>query len=118
SPELLPSRIENKITQLSENEIGPYELNDFFLYWHVRHGAGPQKILDVAQNAFGEAYDIGTLKKWLINFYVRFSTQQYKRNASADGPKIGMVDLSPRVSWRMSTDAECREWVKQVKSYR
>jgi len=117
SPELLPADFEGQITQLTEEKIGPYELNDFFLYWHVRFGAGPQKILDLAKTAFEEIYDINTIKKWLKSFYIRFSTQQYKRNASADGPKIGMVDLSSRVSWRMSTDTECKKWVAEVEKY-
>ncbi len=117
SPELLPPGFEGQITQLTEEKIGPYELNDFFLYWHARYGASPRKILDAARNAFGETYDLDTLKKWLVNFYKRFSSQQFKRNASADGPKIGMVDLSPRVSWRMSTDTECKNWVSEVENY-
>ena len=117
SPELLPPDFEGRITQLTEEKIGPYELNDFFLYWHVRHGASPQKILDVAQNAFSGIYNLTILKKWLQNFYKRFATQQFKRNASADGPKIGLLDLSPRVSWRMSTDIAYRSWVEQVENY-
>lgn len=117
SPELLPSGFGGQITQLTEEAIGPYELNDFFLYWHVRHGASPQKILDAAQKAFENIYNLDTLKKWLASFYRRFYTQQYKRNATADGPKIGLVDLSPRVSWRMSTDTEFKTWVEQVSTY-
>lgn len=117
TPELKPLNVKEEIIQLTEEEIGPYDLNDFFLYWHVRHGATPRKILDVAQNAFKGIYDLETLKKWLINFYKRFATQQYKRNASADGPKIGMVDLSARVSWRMSADAEYKSWIEQVEKY-
>lgn len=118
SPELLPADFEGRITQLTEENIGPYELNDFFLYWHVRHGADPEKILDVAQSAFEGSYNLDMLKKWLKNFYRRFATQQYKRNATADGPKIGMVDLSPRVSWRMSTDTEYKNWVEKVEKYK
>jgi len=117
SPELLPPGFEGQITQLTEEKVGPYELNDFFLYWHVRFGARPQKILDLARNAFEGIYDLDTIKKWLKSFYIRFSTQQYKRNATADGPKIGMLDLSPRVSWRMSTDTEYKDWVKEVENY-
>ncbi|MGE5329007.1 MAG: NAD(+) synthase [Deltaproteobacteria bacterium] len=117
SPELLPPGFEGQITQLTEEKIGPYELNDFFLYWHVRFGASPQKILDLAKTAFEETYNLDTIKKWLKNFYIRFATQQYKRNASADGPKIGMVDLSSRVSWRMSTDTEYKKWVAEVEKY-
>lgn len=117
SPELLPPGFEGQITQLTEEKVGPYELNDFFLYWHVRFGASPQKIIDLARNAFKGIYDLDTIKKWLKNFYMRFYTQQYKRNASADGPKIGMVDLSPRVSWRMPTDTEYKNWIEEVEKY-
>lgn len=117
SPELLPVDFQGQISQLSEETIGPYELNDFFLYWHVRHGSTPQKILDIAQIAFAGVYELVTIKKWLKKFYIRFASQQFKRNASADGPKIGMVDLSPRVSWRMATDTEWKSWVDQVEKY-
>lgn len=117
SPELLPAGFEGQITQLTEEKIGPYELNDFFLYWHVRFGASPKKIIALALNAYQDSYDLGTIKKWLKNFYYRFFSQQYKRNASADGPKIGIVDLSPRVSWRMSTDLDASAWIEEVEKY-
>lgn len=117
SPELLPVGFEDKVAQLSEKTVGPYELNDFFMYWHVRHGASPQKILDVAKSAFDGAYETDTMKKWLINFYTRFASQQFKRNASADGPKVGTVDLSSRVSWRMATDTDLKNWIEEVKRY-
>jgi NAD+ synthase (glutamine-hydrolysing) len=117
TPELLPADFDGEVTQVTEEKIGPYELNDFFLYWHIRYGASPQKILDVARNAFEGKYGIQTLKNWLKNFYSRFMTQQFKRNATADGPKIGMVDLSPRASWRMSTDIECKRWIEEVEWY-
>ena len=117
SPELVPPDFEGNITQLTEEAIGPYELNDFFLYWHVRYGASPQKILVAAEKAFQNSYDMDVLKKWLINFYKRFSSQQFKRNASADGPKIGTIDLSARVSWRMPTDSEFKSWIEEVEKY-
>ncbi len=117
SPELLPADEEGQIAQLTESAIGPYELQDFFLYHFARHGARPGRILDVAQVAFGERYDLGALKRWLTVFYRRFFTQQFKRSCTADGPKVGMVALSPRGDWRMPSDAQVRSWLAEVERY-
>ena len=65
--------------QLTEEHIGPYELADFYLYHLVRHGASPVRILELAQVAFGEAYDLAAHKTWLEAFYRRFFTYQFKR---------------------------------------
>ena len=111
SPELLPSH-EDTITQETEKLIGPYELHDFFLYHMLKYGARPSKILYLATHAFGEKYDTQTIKKWLKLFLNRFFTQQFKRNAMPDGPKVGMISLSPRADWRMPSDADSGEWLK------
>ncbi|MCZ7680509.1 MAG: NAD(+) synthase [Sandaracinaceae bacterium] len=95
SPELLPADEEGQIAQLTESAIGPYELHDFFLYSFVRHGARPARILDLAQVAFADRYDLATLKRWLSLFYRRFFSNQFKRSCTADAPKVGMVALSP-----------------------
>ena len=77
--------------------MGPYELHDFFLYGLVRLGAGPRKILFLAEHAFAGRYDAGdALRAWLRVFVDRFFDNQFKRSAMPDGPKVGSVSLSPR----------------------
>ena len=116
-PELLPASETGQIAQLTESAIGPYELQDFFLYHFARHGARPGRILDLAQVAFDDRYDLATLKKWLTLFYKRFFGNQFKRSCTADGPKVGMVALSPRGDWRMPSDAQVRSWIDDVAAY-
>ncbi|MCP4500600.1 MAG: NAD(+) synthase [Deltaproteobacteria bacterium] len=118
SPELLPPDEDGNIKQLTEDTIGPYELHDFFLFYLVRHGARPARILDLAQHAFGKKYDVTALKRWLRLFYRRFVSQQFKRSCTADAPKIGMVALSPRGDWRMPSDAQARGWLDAVDAYK
>ena len=105
SPELLPSDGKN-ITQLTEEQIGPYELHDFFLYYFLRFGFSAKKINFLAKKAFGEKYDKKTIAHWLKIFFKRFFANQWKRDCMPAGPKIGSVDLSPRGTWRMPTEAE------------
>ena len=114
SPELVPAD-DGKIAQLTEEKIGPYELHDFFLYHFVRHGRTPTRILELAEIAFD--YDLETIKKWLTVFYERFFSQQFKRSCTADGPKVGMVALSPRGDWRMPSDAKVKLWIKEIEKY-
>ena len=94
SPELLPA-IEGKISQRTEDLVGPYELHDFFLYYAVRWGFPPWKVFRLAEHALGRTHDRATILKWLNNFYRRFFTQQFKRSCLPDGPKVGSVTLSP-----------------------
>lgn len=108
SPELLPHD-SDKISQETENIIGPYELHDFFLYHFIRYGAKPEKILFLASEAF-DKYSIDEIKKWLDIFIKRFFTQQFKRNAMPDGIKVGTISLSQRADWRMPSDACFEEW--------
>ncbi|KAH3765782.1 nAD+ synthetase [Pelomyxa schiedti] len=117
SPELVPPDAHGRIAQLTESSIGPYELHDFFLYHFVRHGRGPQRILDLARIAFGTRYTVDELKKWLTIFITRFFRNQFKRSCATDGPKVGMVALSPRGDWRMPSDASCDDWIHQIKTY-
>jgi len=117
SPELLPADESGQIAQLTESAIGPYELHDFFLYHFVRHGSRPGRILDLAQVAFADRYDLDALKKWLRVFYRRFFTQQFKRSCTADAPKVGMVALSPRGDWRMPSDANVASWLEAIDDY-
>lgn len=113
SPELIPAAADGTIQQKTEDLVGPYELHDFFLYHLLRHGARPQKIFWLAQQAFGEAYSHDTLKKWLRTFCRRFIQQQYKRSCMPDGPKVGSCSLSPRGDWLMPSDAAAELWLKE-----
>ncbi|SKA75577.1 NAD+ synthase (glutamine-hydrolysing) [Caloramator quimbayensis] len=110
SPELLPGN-EGKITQKTEDIIGPYELHDFFLYHFIKYGASPQKILYIAGIAFKDKYSKEEIEKWLKLFYRRFFTQQFKRSCIPDGPKVGTISLSPRGDWRMPSDASFDAWL-------
>jgi NAD+ synthase (glutamine-hydrolysing) len=114
SPELLPLGAEGQIAQLSEDKIGPYELHDFFLYWMVRHGTSPRRILALAEFAFAGEYTTDVLRRWLVMFYQRFFNNQWKRDCTADGPKVGTVALSPRGDWRMPSDAVVSAWLADL----
>ena len=113
SPELLPA-IEGKISQKTEDLVGPYELHDFFLYYAIRWGFPPRKVLRLAEHAFGRAYDRATILNWEKIFYRRFFAQQFKRSCLPDGPKVGSVTLSPRGDWRMPSDAVARLWLDEL----
>ena len=104
SPELLPAK-DGEIAQKTEDIVGPYDLHDFFLYHFVRYGEEPAKIFRKAQAAFAGEFDDETIKKWLNTFLRRFYSQQFKRSALPDGPKVGSVALSPRGDWKMPSDA-------------
>lgn len=114
SPELLPADSEGEIAQKTEDLVGPYELHDFFLYHFINSGYGPRKLLYVAELAFAGAYDHATILHWLRIFFHRFFSQQFKRSAMPDGPKVGLVSLSPRGDWRMPSDASARMWLKEL----
>lgn len=111
SPELLPTDKNNNIKQCTEEVIGPYELHDFFLYYFVRYGMPPEKILMLATLAFSGSYDKESIKHWLSIFIRRFFTQQFKRSCMPDGPKVGSISLSPRGDWRMPSDANYELWL-------
>ncbi|MDL2235164.1 NAD(+) synthase [Christensenellaceae bacterium OttesenSCG-928-L17] len=113
SPELLPAK-DGKISQQTETIVGPYELHDFFLYYFVRWGMEPKKILRLATLAFRGEYDEKTIRAWLIVFTKRFFTQQFKRSCMPDGPKVGSVSLSPRGSLHMPSDAVYTAWLAQI----
>lgn len=106
SPELLPKDSKTgEIVQKTEDIVGPYELHDFFLYHFIKHGSSKERILFLAEHAFKGDYSKETIEKWLDKFLWRFFSQQFKRSALPDGPKIGTISLSPRGDWRMPSDA-------------
>ena len=115
SPELLPTdESKENITQKTEDIVGPYELHDFFLYYAIRWGFPPRKVLRLAKYAFDGKYDNITILKWLEKFYSRFFSQQFKRSCLPDGAKIGTVTLSPRGDWRMPSDAVSKLWIDEL----
>lgn len=115
SPELLPPGAGGP-AQRTEEIVGPYELHDFFLYYAVRWGFTPSKILRLAKIAFEGSYEGEEILKWLKIFYRRFFAQQFKRSCLPDGPKVGSVSLSPRGDWRMPSDAAAALWLGELDS--
>lgn len=112
SPELLPPDKDGKIAQKTEDNIGPYELHDFFLYNFVRFGFSKEKLQRLAEKAFDGKYDSLVIAKWLNVFLKRFFISQFKRSCIPDSPKVGSVSLSPRGDWRMPSDASFDEFLK------
>lgn len=116
SPELTPANNAGRISQRTEELIGPYELHDFYLYYVMRFGFTPAKIFLLAQKAFNNRYTDEVLKHWLCSFYRRFFAQQFKRSCMPDGPKVGGISLSPRGDWRMPSDATAALWLQSCEA--
>ena len=114
SPELLPPDASGKISQQTEDLVGPYVLHDFFLYYLLSYGYSPTKIYHLACRAFNGEYEAATIKKWLGVFYRRFFSQQFKRSCMPEGVKVGSVCLSPRGDWRMPSDACVSVWLSEI----
>jgi NAD+ synthase (glutamine-hydrolysing) len=133
SPELIPADASGAL-QSTESKVGPYELNDFFLHYVVRHGLRPSKIAFLAWHAWRDAsaghwpvdfpedkrngYDLATIKRWLEAFLVRFfQTSQFKRSAIPNGPKVSAGgSLSPRGDWRAPSDGVAGPWLDELRS--
>ncbi len=113
SPELLPPE-DGKISQKTEDIVGPYELHDFYLYNVLRQGFAPDKVYRLAKAAFAGAYEDAVILKWLKVFYRRFFAQQFKRSCLPDGPKVGSVAVSPRGDLRMPSDACAAIWLSEL----
>ena len=113
SPELTPNK-KGVIAQKTEEKIGKYDLNDFFLYYVMRWGFMPEKILTLAMLAYDDL-DKEAIRTALQRFYNRFFHQQFKRSCLPDGPKVGTVTLSPRGDWRMPSDARVSLWLENLK---
>lgn len=131
SPELTPAAADGGV-QNTEAAIGPYELQDFTLYYATRYGFSPAKIAFLAHHAwadrdkgawppgFGDpdrrSYDLATILRWLRVFATRFYGQsQFKRSAAPNGPKISSGgSLSPRGDWRAPSDADAAAWLAEI----
>ena len=94
--------------------MGPYELHDFFIYYSIRYGYSPEKILYLANKAFKDDYSEEEIKKWLVFYFKRLFSQQFKRSCMPDGVKVGSVSLSPRGDFRMPSDASGLLWIDEI----
>lgn len=110
SPELKRPDKAGKISQKTEDVVGPYLLHDFFLYHHLRNGFGPRKIFFLACHAFAKDFSAKEIKKWLEVFFKRGYQNQFKRTALPGGPKIGTVGISPRSDLRLP-DEMLPSWI-------
>jgi NAD+ synthase (glutamine-hydrolysing) len=110
SPELIPG------SQKTEDTVGPYELQDFHLYYTLRFGYTPSKVAFLAWTAWKDAYGLGEIRKWLEVFLRRFfQTSQFKRSALPNGPKVGSGgSLSPRGDWRAPSDGNASAWLADL----
>jgi NAD+ synthase (glutamine-hydrolysing) len=135
SPELVPANADDGhdgAMQRSESFVGPYELQDFHLYYVLRFGYRPSKVAYLAQRAWANRehgrwpdtipassrseYDLQTICTWLRTFLQRFfATSQFKRSALPDGPKVGSGgSLSPRGDWRAPSDSSAAVWLDEL----
>lgn len=118
SPELIPAADQSseRPAQSTEARIGPYELQDFNLYYISRFGFRPTKVAFLAERAWGEKYDLDTIRKWLGVFIYRFfKISQFKRSCIPNGPKVGSGgSLSPRGDWRAPSDSEATVWLEEL----
>ena len=113
TPELTPAN-DGEIAQKTEEKIGKYDLNDFFMYYTLRHGFEPSRSAAYAMKAYPELGRDEVINA-ARNFFRRFFSQQFKRSCLPDGPKVGSVTLSPRGDWRMPSDASVELWMKDLK---
>jgi NAD+ synthase (glutamine-hydrolysing) len=110
SPELVPGG------QSTQAKVGPYELQDFHLYYTLRFGYAPSKVAYLAWNAWKDDYSLAEIRKWLGVFLQRFITNQFKRSVAPNAPKVGSGgSLSPRGDWRAPSDASPAMWLADLK---
>lgn len=133
SPELVPADADG-LLQSTESKVGPYELNDFFLHYIVRHGLAPSKVAFLAWQAWKDRaaaswpqgfpdeaknqYDLPTIRHWLERFLFRFfAISQFKRSAIPNGPKVSAGGaLSPRGDWRAPSDGTAEPWLAELRA--
>jgi NAD+ synthase (glutamine-hydrolysing) len=131
SPELVPGKDgDDKPAQRTQDVIGPYELQDFNLYYILRYGFTPAKVAFLAWSAWHardagrwpeahgarNEYTLAEIKRVLGIFVWRFfKTSQFKRSCVPNGPKVGNGgSLSPRGDWRAPSDAEATVWLADL----
>ena len=138
SPELVPAHedadTDDPEIQSTEDQIGPYELHDFFLHHLTRQGLAPSKVAFLAWHAWRDRtagrwpegfpekkmneYDLDQIRRWLREFLWRFyGFSQFKRSAMPNGPKVsGGGSLSPRGDWRAPSDATAQPWLDELEA--
>jgi NAD+ synthase (glutamine-hydrolysing) len=132
SPELVPGAADGGALQSTQSKVGPYELQDFHLYYITRYGMRPSKVAFLAWHAWRDvaaglwppdfpeearnAYTLADIKKWLGVFLYRFfEISQYKRSALPNAPKVvSGGSLSPRGDWRAPSDGNARVWLDEL----
>ena len=114
SPELLPTDPNETNQQKTEDIVGPYELHDFFIYHMTSMGYTPKKLYRMACHTFNGIYSKEVIKKWIVVFYRRFLTQQFKRSCSPDGPKVGSISLSIHGDLFLPSDGNIQDWMDEV----
>jgi NAD+ synthase (glutamine-hydrolysing) len=133
SPELVPADTADAM-QSTEAKIGPFDLQDFNLFYTLRYGFRPSKIAFLAQHAWGDAscgnwpegypkekrreYTLAEIRHWLHVFLYRFfELSQFKRSAMPNGPKVtDGGSLSPRGDWRAPSDANAKVWIEELET--
>jgi NAD+ synthase (glutamine-hydrolysing) len=115
SPELVPGE-GTAPSPDTEAVVGPYELQDFNLYYTLRFGYPPSKVAFLAYCAWHYEYGIGDIKRHLETFLVRFfKLSQFKRSCIPNAPKVGSGgSLSPRGDWRAPSDGEVTPWLSDL----
>ncbi len=131
SPELIPPMEGADAIQSSEAVVGPYELQDFNLYYTLRFGYLPTRVAFLAYCAWHardegvwpdippelrHQYTIGDIKQHLGTFLYRFfQLSQFKRSAIPNAPKVGSGgSLSPRGDYRAPTDGQAAAWLADL----
>ncbi|MGA9658781.1 MAG: NAD(+) synthase, partial [Asticcacaulis sp.] len=117
SPELVPMGASG-VVQKTEDKVGPYELQDFNLFYITRYGLKPSKVAFLSYQAWQGKYSLADIRKWLELFLFRFFTiSQFKRSAVPNGPKlISGGALSPRGDWRAPSDGNAKIWLEELKA--
>ena len=133
SPELVPGVAGGQPEQRTENTIGPYELQDFNLYYTLRFGFSPRKVAFLALTAWADReqgrwpegahvtrnqYALAAIKQNLGVFLDRFfRTSQFKRSCVPNAPKVGTGgSLSPRGDWRAPSDGQSVVWMEELRA--
>ncbi|GAB5506740.1 MAG: NAD(+) synthase [Rhizobiaceae bacterium] len=134
SPELVPSADDGAPAQRTEDFVGPYELQDFNLYYITRHGFVPSRVAFLAMSAWADReagewpphfplgkrnqYSLAEIRKWLKLFLFRFfQISQFKRSAVPNGPKVASGgSLSPRGDWRAPSDGSADLWLAELEA--
>ena len=117
-----------RAAQETEAVVGPYELQDFNLYYILRFGYPPAKVAFLAYCAWHDSrngswpdippeqrhqYALAEIKQHLRTFLYRFfKLSQFKRSCVPNSPKVGSGgSLSPRGDYRAPSDSEAAAWL-------